>query len=97
MAMHSHPTEVVMRIMLTLWTIARLITCSKGNNCRCSDSNVACWPTQEQWNSFNVTLDGRLIAPKPTGKPTSSSSSALYVHVLAKLHHDWFFKLMIYP
>lgn len=55
--------------LVALWTIAALITGSYGANCRCTDSKAACWPTQQEWSAFNATIGGRLIAPKPTGKP----------------------------
>lgn len=75
--MHSHLSKVVVNIMVALWTIATLIAWSQGEDCRCSDPNAACWPTGEQWDAFNVTVGGRLIAPKPTGTPHERLSSVL--------------------
>lgn len=96
--MHSHPTEVIMNMTVALWTIATLITCSKGTICRCSDSKAACWPAQEEWNAFNVTIGGRLIAPKPTGNPNKhqcfcvvrTCACKIAPWSLYRVIHDWY-------
>jgi hypothetical protein len=38
-----------------------------ADQCRCVDPKAACWPAKKEWDAFNATVDGRLIAPKPTG------------------------------
>lgn len=53
---------------LALASILRLTGASHGDECRCLSQDANCWPTAEEWNAFNVTIGGRLIAPKPTGK-----------------------------
>ncbi|KAG0602850.1 hypothetical protein M758_10G046600 [Ceratodon purpureus] len=68
--MPSNPSKAVINIMVAMWTIiSTLITRTQGEYCRCSDPNAACWPTSEDWDAFNATISGRLIAPKPTGSP----------------------------
>lgn len=36
--------------------------------CRCFPGE-ACWPSQQDWSSFNKTLGGRLIRPALLGQP----------------------------
>jgi len=34
------------------------------DRCKLGDS---CWPSREEWDAFNQTVDGRLISVKPIG------------------------------
>ena len=33
---------------------------------RCTASNPICWPTSSEWNSFNSSINGRLIRSHPS-------------------------------
>ncbi|KAK2013378.1 FAD binding domain-containing protein [Colletotrichum eremochloae] len=46
-------------------------------SCRCYPGE-ACWPTTAQWDSFNQTVGGRLIATVPIGAPCHDSSFGAY-------------------
>ena len=53
--------------ILTLSTLVdSAVALHEHEKCRCLASD-ACWPTAEEWNRFNQTVGGRLLAPKPTG------------------------------
>ena len=58
--------EVLAVSALTLFVV--LIGAASGNlhECRCVASDN-CWPNDTEWDAFNKTVGGRLIAPKPTG------------------------------
>jgi len=55
--------------LVVSWVAFAVVADNAGDShkCRCLASNASCWPTVEEWDSFNVTIGGRLIAPKPTG------------------------------
>jgi len=55
--------------LVASWGAIAAVADSVGDSldCRCLASNASCWPTIEEWDAFNVTIGGRLIAPKPTG------------------------------
>lgn len=63
--------QAVVCFVAIIWAAIAAVTDSAGDNshCRCLHSNASCWPTLEEWHAFNVTIGGRLIAPKPTGRP----------------------------
>ena len=65
--MHGIITSLVISA-LALASILRLTGASHGDDCRYLSQDANCWPTAEEWNTFNLTIGGRLIAPKPTGK-----------------------------
>ncbi|KAK4226866.1 hypothetical protein QBC38DRAFT_214073 [Podospora fimiseda] len=41
---------------------------SPPSRCKCFPGE-SCWPSQTQWNAFNRTVNGRLIATKPLASP----------------------------
>ncbi|KAK1590108.1 FAD binding domain-containing protein [Colletotrichum navitas] len=45
--------------------------------CRCYPGD-ACWPTAANWDAFNQTIGGRLIATVPIGAPCHDSSFGAY-------------------
>ncbi|EFQ35837.1 FAD binding domain-containing protein [Colletotrichum graminicola M1.001] len=46
-------------------------------DCRCYPGD-ACWPTAADWDAFNQTVGGRLIATVPIGAPCHDSSFGSY-------------------
>ncbi|KAF2843079.1 6-hydroxy-D-nicotine oxidase [Patellaria atrata CBS 101060] len=50
---------------------------SRTPRCRCFPGDV-CWPSQTDWNAFNKTVGGRLIATRPLAAPCHSSSFGPY-------------------
>ncbi|KAK2033867.1 FAD binding domain-containing protein [Colletotrichum zoysiae] len=46
-------------------------------DCRCFPGD-ACWPTAADWDAFNKTVSGRLIATVPIGAPCHDSSFGAY-------------------
>jgi hypothetical protein len=38
-----------------------------ADDCKCMPGD-ACWPSAAEWNQFNSTVDGRLIATVPLGQ-----------------------------
>ncbi|KAK2051931.1 FAD binding domain-containing protein [Colletotrichum caudatum] len=46
-------------------------------NCRCFPGD-ACWPTAADWDAFNQTVGGRLVATVPIGAPCHDSSFGAY-------------------
>ncbi|KAF9266646.1 FAD binding domain protein [Marasmius fiardii PR-910] len=42
---------------------------SSSNKCRILPTDEQAWPTQETWDSFNHSIDGRLIKTVPIGSP----------------------------
>ncbi|KAL1961987.1 hypothetical protein VTN77DRAFT_722 [Rasamsonia byssochlamydoides] len=45
--------------------------------CRCFPGDD-CWPTEQEWNEFNKTLGGKLIATKPLASPCHHDSFGPY-------------------
>lgn len=39
-----------------------------NSSCRCFPGD-ACWPCSNVWSKLNATIDGRLIATVPLGRP----------------------------
>ncbi|KAL3481553.1 hypothetical protein BJX99DRAFT_218486 [Aspergillus californicus] len=46
---------------------------NSNSSCRCIPGD-ACWPAPATWSHFNKTIDGRLIATVPLGKPCHGSA-----------------------
>ncbi|KAI1453540.1 FAD-binding domain-containing protein [Annulohypoxylon moriforme] len=63
-----------MRPVLVSCVSTLLLTASPvlGANCKCSPSEQ-CWPSAAEWESFNGTVDGKLIKASPPGSVCYSS------------------------
>lgn len=59
--------EVLAVSALTLFVVLNGAASGKAHECRCVASED-CWPNDTEWDAFNKTVGGRLIAPKPTGR-----------------------------
>lgn len=57
--------------LVVSWAALAAVADSAGDShkCRCLASNASCWPTVGEWDALNMTVGGRLIDPKPTGRP----------------------------
>ncbi|KAL9037539.1 MAG: hypothetical protein Q9180_003661 [Flavoplaca navasiana] len=53
-------------IFLLPLAIATAVT--KPKSCKCLPGD-ACWPSEQEWNAFNVTVGGNLIKTVPLGSP----------------------------
>ncbi len=38
----------------------------KVRRCRCLSNDPTCWPNTTVWNTFNASVDGRLVSPQPS-------------------------------
>ncbi|KAL2204475.1 FAD-binding domain-containing protein [Sarocladium strictum] len=47
---------------------ARRLRPAQADDCRCLPQD-ACWPSIQEWQDFNATVDGRLVATTPIGSP----------------------------
>lgn len=58
--------------------------------CRCFPGD-GCWPSREAWNSFNYTLNGRLVASVPLAAPCHESLFGIDYNAAecSKLREDW--------
>ncbi len=54
--------------LLTLLPVTFLVAATDLNNCKCFPGDE-CWPTEDDWQSFNKSVGGRLIATVPLGSP----------------------------
>ncbi|KAL4888988.1 FAD-binding domain-containing protein [Aspergillus ambiguus] len=60
--------------------------------CKCTPSDH-CWPSESTWNSLNETVNGKLIANKPLGRPCFSGAdedSQLCEYVTGNWSDSWF-------
>ncbi|KAL4908218.1 hypothetical protein BDW74DRAFT_147070 [Aspergillus multicolor] len=55
-------------------------------SCRCMPGD-ACWPDRATWSSFNQSIDGRLVATVPLGRPCHGS--AYNAAVCDTLGEEW--------
>lgn len=59
------------------------------SRCRCFPGD-ACWPNEETWGDFNVTLDGRLVGTVPIASVCHYSMFMPYdAEACARLQLDW--------
>lgn len=61
------PRALVLVILACL--VASALTAPSSTTKVYCQPGQACWPTQADWNAFNTTLQGRLIAVKPWADP----------------------------
>lgn len=43
-------------------------TCGAASKCKCFPGDIL-WPSHSEWNQFNTTIGGRLVAVVPLGSP----------------------------
>ena len=64
---------------------------SNKSGCRCFPGDK-CWPTPSEWNAFNQSLGGRLIATTPIASPCHDDSFGSFdAQKCADLQSTWFF------
>ncbi len=64
---------------------------TKSSTCRCFPGDD-CWPTESEWNEFNQTLKGKLIATKPIASVCHLDPFEAYdVQKCADLQSNWNF------
>ena len=51
-----------------LLPLAIATAATKLRSCKCFPGD-ACWPSEQEWNAFNVTVGGNLIKTLPLGSP----------------------------
>ena len=49
----------------------------KSADCRCFPGD-ACWPSEKQWDAFNHTIGGRLVATVPLAAPCHNDDFTPY-------------------
>lgn len=59
-----------------------------GASCKCFPGE-ACWPSQQDWASFNQSVDGRLIATVPIGSVCHGNDATYDAGACTKLQADW--------
>lgn len=62
---------------------------TNGSDCRCFPGD-ACWPSTDEWNSLNKTVNGRLIATIPLAAACHDDQYVAYdSERCAKLQNNW--------
>lgn len=51
-------------LSIILFKIGSATTTNNNPQCRCLPSD-SCWPNSSEWNAFNISLSGKLLAVKP--------------------------------
>lgn len=56
-------------LILAGFSLLPLVTAVSGNQtCKCFPGD-SCWPSEQEWDTFNATVGGRLIKTIPLGSP----------------------------
>lgn len=74
---------------LTLFVVVIGAASGKVDECRCVASDN-CWPDDTEWDAFNKTVGGRLIAPKPTGGLLMHASINFFLYFSLTLYLQGF-------
>ncbi|PWY96635.1 FAD binding domain protein [Aspergillus sclerotioniger CBS 115572] len=78
-------------LLLSLLSFFLLLSSSAASTvCRCFPSDP-CWPTPQQWDDFNTTISGRLIATTPLGSVchTNNTFTSYDASACASLRSIW--------
>lgn len=60
-----------------------------GNDCKCFPGDD-CWPTKEEWNQFNSSINGRLVATVPLAAVCHEDEWSSYDNATCtKLQNSW--------
>lgn len=69
--------------------LAATINAQCDSDCKCFPGDD-CWPTVEEWNDFNSTIDGKLIATVPLAAACHDSEWASYNNeTCTKVQDSW--------
>ncbi|GLA82316.1 hypothetical protein AtubIFM56815_006500 [Aspergillus tubingensis] len=64
------------KLSFALVSLLPIAVASTGSSCRCFPGD-ACWPSTQDWDTFNATLGGRLIATVPAASVCHYNSTFL--------------------
>lgn len=60
-----------------------------STDCRCFPGD-ACWPSRDEWNTLNNTLEGKLVATIPLAAACHDDQYVAYNNATcAELQHSW--------